>query len=766
MAKDVLAAAEKLEYAIRHGDWVIGAVNFDEDLHFSSYYLRSSLREVAHPLYPGYTRLISFYHGFNERYYLLKEECFQNAKAIVKKAEANVGWLHDVLSRIRAHCENLQRVFDESIDRHYLQGLSDPCLCELYAKHHHAHTELYRWARLPEALDRGVSYFSQYLLQLTREAGVPSSDCPTICAKLTQPVSASILSESIDEFTEMVNKVRKDSALCHIMVNSPRRARMILPYDLVDSFWKYHTKWKCLNYHGYGARGIGDVTDIIQRVTHAAGTLGGTEFIRDRLEANREERDTLLYDLGFDQKHRQLFELYPQIGSVKLYRRYVQLRNFFYLDLLIEEFARRVKCSEWQIRNLLPEEVLASINVGVMPSDAEARCDGCVYCALDGDSFVLSGEIVSRFQHEMQKVTTQQCDQKVLKGVIACRGRVTGTCKIVIRAHDASIRRFEKGEILVSQSTDPDLLNLLKIAGAVLTEEGGVTSHASLICRELGIPAIVGIRGLLDRVSDGDTLEIDAEKGEVRILQTRDDAPSAVVGFADVLRQKSGGKAHGLILLTQIGCRVPPFVILDSEKVRQVLAQDNSIEIDRIKEWVRTRLNLQKAERLAVRSSSVVEDTSETSAAGRFETFLDVNSDALPDALREFLIVNDQRTGDKYCGSVILQRMLYPDFSGVCVTKDSRMSAADMLVIEAMQGSNVLLTKGHTNPARFFVDRKTGDIEINKPADIDVTVGEVDVLSIASLCRQIEDEFGGPVDVEWAFVSNKLYILQARRVIT
>lgn len=765
---DENAEIEQLKEAIHHGEWVIGAVNYDEDLHFSSYYLRASLQEVTHPLYPGYTRLVSFYRGFNERYYLLKRECIKTAHSIVRKAEDNVGWLHDVLAQIRMHCKKLNTVFDGLMDRSFFRELCDSDLCALYTKHHHTHSELYKWARLPEALDRGDSYFSNYLLHLIQEAIASSSSAVSIFAKLTQPVSPSILSESIDGLKELVERTRQNSTIRQFVLDSGRRARMIIPRDLLDDFSEYHEKWKYLNYHGYGDRDLGDVASVIQRVAAALkGSCedGGAGFIRDRLAANRDERDLLLDHLGFDIKHRQLFELYPEIASVKLLRRYAQLRNFFYLDLMMEEIARRLNCSEWQIRNLLPEEVLASLDAGVVPHEAESRCNGCIYCALDGKSFVMAGEIVPLLLREMEKGTMQQRNRKVLKGVVACRGRVSGTCKIVIRANDAAVEDFGKGRILVSHSTDPDLLNLLKVAGAVLTEQGGVTSHAALICRELGIPAVVGIRGLLDNVADGDTLEVDAEKGEVRIVQAADEIPDAVIGMAGASRQEVGGKAYGLIRLIAMRCRVPEFVILDSEKVRRILADNDLLEINHVMAWVRTRLSVNRTERLAVRSSSIEEDAELTSAAGRFETFLDVSVHALPDVFQKFLRVNDKRTGSKYFGSVILQRMLYPEYSGVCITSDSRMMHDGILVVEAMPGSNVLLTKGQIRPIRFFVNRDTGDMEVEKPGDFDLAEEAIDVRGIAFVSRKIENQFGGPVDVEWAFANNKLYVLQARRIV-
>ena len=56
----------------------------------------------------------------------------------------------------------------------------------------------------------------------------------------------------------------------------------------------------------------------------------------------------------------------------------------------------------------------------------------------------------------------------------------------------------------------------MRLASAIVTEEGGITSHAAIVSRELKIPAVVGVQGILDAVKDGDTVEVDAVHGVVK----------------------------------------------------------------------------------------------------------------------------------------------------------------------------------------------------------------------------------------------------------
>src|SRR5205807_610997 len=179
---------------------------------------------------------------------------------------------------------------------------------------------------------------------------------------------------------------------------------------------------------------------------------------------------------------------YPEIGAVKLYRRYAQLRNFYFLDMLLAEIARRLEVSEWTVRCMLPEEVIAALEAGRVADEALGeRLGGCVYAAVAGEEHVFAGERARELRELFRGDGRRRGEGNVLEGVVASRGKAAGPCKIVIRADDCR-SGFAKGTILVSESTDPDLVRFLRAAGGVLTEQGGVTSHAAIICRELGIP--------------------------------------------------------------------------------------------------------------------------------------------------------------------------------------------------------------------------------------------------------------------------------------
>ena len=81
---------------------------------------------------------------------------------------------------------------------------------------------------------------------------------------------------------------------------------------------------------------------------------------------------------------------------------------------------------------------------------------------------------------------------------------------------------FEDGEILVTTMTSPSMMPLAKKAAAIVTNEGGICSHAAIVSREFGIPCIVGTGNATRTFKDGDIIEVNATEGKARLVKKRE----------------------------------------------------------------------------------------------------------------------------------------------------------------------------------------------------------------------------------------------------
>lgn len=134
----------------------------------------------------------------------------------------------------------------------------------------------------------------------------------------------------------------------------------------------------------------------------------------------------------------------------------------------------------------------------------------CKLFSLSEMDFVLS-------KNNLMIETSQNIQKSEFKGTVAQSGIAQGKVRI-IRERD-KVREFQQGEILVSPMTMPDFLPAMKQAAAIITDEGGVTCHAAIISRELKTPCIIGTKTATQTLKNGDLVEVDANKGIVKILK-------------------------------------------------------------------------------------------------------------------------------------------------------------------------------------------------------------------------------------------------------
>jgi pyruvate,water dikinase len=118
----------------------------------------------------------------------------------------------------------------------------------------------------------------------------------------------------------------------------------------------------------------------------------------------------------------------------------------------------------------------------------------------------------------------------LLRGLAAAPGRVTGRVRILQTPADGE--RLQAGEILVAPMTNPDWVPTMRRAAAVVTDGGGMTCHAAIVARELGVPAIVGARTATTVLRDDELVTVDGAKGEV--IEGADAAASATAPAAVV----------------------------------------------------------------------------------------------------------------------------------------------------------------------------------------------------------------------------------------
>lgn len=104
-------------------------------------------------------------------------------------------------------------------------------------------------------------------------------------------------------------------------------------------------------------------------------------------------------------------------------------------------------------------------------------------------------------------------DGEEFHGTGASAGKAVGRARVILNLSESN--RLQPGEILVTMTTDPSWTPLFSVAGAVVVEVGSMLSHGAVVAREAGIPAVLGLPGIVGAIKDGDTLIVDGSKGTV-----------------------------------------------------------------------------------------------------------------------------------------------------------------------------------------------------------------------------------------------------------
>lgn len=147
-----------------------------------------------------------------------------------------------------------------------------------------------------------------------------------------------------------------------------------------------------------------------------------------------------------------------------------------------------------------------------LPMDMEWAKDGQtgkLFIVQARPETVHAQEEVGRYFVEYK--TKPQGFKEVVQGIAV--GNKIGQGKVHIIQDVAKIAEFKKGEVLVTKMTDPDWVPIMRIAGAIVTDEGGTTSHAAIVSRELGVPCIVGTKDGSKKLASGQEVTVDCSQG-------------------------------------------------------------------------------------------------------------------------------------------------------------------------------------------------------------------------------------------------------------
>ncbi len=192
---------------------------------------------------------------------------------------------------------------------------------------------------------------------------------------------------------------------------------------------------------------------------------------------------------------------------------------------LLQTFEQRFEISQQTLRQYSRTEILALFdNVHVDDAEIERR-NVAFYMWGKGEGVVIKTGAEAKKDIEVFVSEMAREHSEMIQGTSAHKGKARGTARVTTYSFDnfdavhQFMERMQNGEILVAETTSPELMTACQKAAGIITDQGGMLSHAAIVSRELNIPCIVGTSNATEIIKDGDLVEIDGATGMVHILE-------------------------------------------------------------------------------------------------------------------------------------------------------------------------------------------------------------------------------------------------------
>ena len=425
------------------------------------------------------------------------------------------------------------RLFEHSnrIAKMNLSKLTNSELAKAFSDYYEQFEKTNRYAWIQVALDYGDNVFSKYMLDYLKERTSSKKghiQVGDVFSKLTTPVRQTFAQREYEALLKILRYIAGRESLKKYFATTETRI-IVKSLEQKDKklFDMLEAHVSDFGWLGYGLIGPGwGPAYFIDILSSLVKQKLDPKKILDDLAAERQELARAHQDierkLQIDKKHSQIFELARDFVYSKAYRKDALFHYFQTQEYIFREIGKRYYLSVNQVRFLYPHEI-KNLLLGKKFdfSILNERQRYSLHYSADGGDYtndkILVAEQAKKFVDTQRFIKEDLSNIKQLNGDCASPGKARGKCVIIDVVED--MKKMQKGNILISIATNPDLVPAIKQAAAIITDMGGITCHAAIISRELGIPCVIGTKHATKVLRDGDMVEVDATHGKVRVIE-------------------------------------------------------------------------------------------------------------------------------------------------------------------------------------------------------------------------------------------------------
>ncbi len=467
-------------------------------------------------------------------------DCFHTTIVFFKENYVNWYWNDNDAKRLResfikkvnkspkfldqwvALWERLGKKFQKEYKRceQDLAKLPDRKLLKLYKTFYDAYIEQYSVAiGIQDAFSMHADEFFVPLVRaLLRKKGM-EQNLDDVFITLTSPVTESFVATEYYERLKILKKIRQSRQLTQLFQNSKEEMiRKLERFPKVDTLLTAHAKkwfWLENNYAVQKVLGKEYFAEKLVNEMHL-NTDPDEEIrkIQQRIPETKKQKRMLMKTLNIGSELSNLVSITEAFYYMQDERKKYVLMANHHIRRFFDEIGQRVGLTSQEMAyTAYPEVGDILLRKKFDKKKLAERKKHCVCIQTANRYEVFEGAVVDEL---FDAVFNPKVKEETLHGIAASKGVAKGVVKIVRKVHD--LVNVFKGDILVASMTRPEMVVAMKKAAAIVTDEGGITSHAAIVSRELHIPCIVGTKNATKILKDGDLVEVDANKGIVRKL--------------------------------------------------------------------------------------------------------------------------------------------------------------------------------------------------------------------------------------------------------
>ncbi|MBS4036388.1 MAG: hypothetical protein KGZ85_18140 [Ignavibacterium sp.] len=328
---------------------------------------------------------------------------------------------------------------------------------------------------------------------------------------------------TLPEKESLTSKVERELIKIAVDVRKNKINRQILesPLEVLNcrAIKRYLQKY-CWLKGNWGMSVEYSINELIKEIKELLkGDLKKTILERnEQFSSNKKKRKNLLKRIKFNKRIRELSNLSVFFSHWTDLRKINALKFIYCENRFLKEFSRRYKLN-FEGLKLFDITELKKILKNRKRFNREVKKRKKLFLAIHSHKrfFTFFGSKVKNQLHHLISINININKIESLSGMGACSGKVKGRVKIIHQYRE--FYKFKKGDILVTGMTRPEFVSLMKKAKAVVTNDGGITSHAAIISRELNVPCIIGTKIATKVLKDGDLIEVDANQGIIRKIK-------------------------------------------------------------------------------------------------------------------------------------------------------------------------------------------------------------------------------------------------------